>query len=162
MAYKRNHNLNVKIARYHNVTGPEGTWRGGREKAPAAICRKVAMAQDGGEIEIFGDGKQTRSFLLVDECVEGTLRLMNSDFSGPVNIGSDESVPINTLTKMIIDISGKTLTIKHIDGPLGVRGRTSDNTLIQQKLHWSPDCPLIKTMSILYPWVKKQALGRGA
>jgi nucleoside-diphosphate-sugar epimerase len=156
LAYKRNHGLDVKIARYHNVTGPEGTWTGGREKAPAAICRKVAMAQDGGTVEIFGDGKQTRSFLLVDTCVEGTMRLMDSDFSGPVNIGSDESVTINHLTEMVIGISGKKLSIKHIDGPLGVRGRTSDNTLIKEKLNWEPDCPLIKTMSILYPWVKSQ------
>ena len=156
MAFHRNHGLQVRIARYHNVTGPEGTWHGGREKAPAAICRKVAMAKEGGEIEVFGDGKQTRSFLHVDECVEGTLRLMKSDFMGPVNIGSDESVPINELVEIVMNQAGKKLTMKHIDGPLGVRGRTSDNTLILEKLEWQPQCSLRKTIADLYPWVENE------
>src|SRR5260221_5258452 len=123
--------MQTHIARYHNIFGPEGTWIGGREKAPAALCRKVAEVRDGGFIAIWGDGKQTRSFLYIDECVEGTLRLMRSDFSGPVNVGSDEMVTPNHLARMIIDISGKRLSIEHIRGPLSVPGRYSDNTLIK-------------------------------
>src|SRR5690606_10249712 len=130
LAYHRNYGMEVRIARYHNIFGPEGTWTGGREKAPAAICRKVAEAPDGGEIEIWGDGEQTRSFLYIDECIEGTLRLMRSDFTGPVNIGSEEMVTINQLARMIMEIAGKRLTIRHVPGPQGVRGRNSDNRLI--------------------------------
>src|SRR5690242_17398259 len=126
-SFHRNYGIEARVARYHNIFGPEGTWKGGREKAPAALCRKVAEARDGGAIDIWGDGKQTRSFLYIDECVEGTLRLMRSDFSGPVNIGSDEMVSIDELARMIIEISGKRLSIEHIPGPLGVRGRNSDN-----------------------------------
>ena len=118
--------MQVRIARYHNIFGPEGTWNHGREKVPAALCRKIAETSTGGEIEMWGDGNQTRSFLYIDECLEGTLRLMRSDFTGPVNIGSEEMVSINQLAKMIMDISGKTLSIKHVPGPLGVRGRNSD------------------------------------
>lgn len=158
LAYKRNHGLDVRIARFHNITGPDGSWTGGREKAPAAICRKVAEASNGGTIEIFGDGEQTRSFLLVDECLEGVQRLMDSDFTGPVNIGSNELVSINELTQLIIETSGKELKVNHIDGPLGVRGRTSDNVLIKEQLQWEPDCPLRKTISVLYPWVQQQVV----
>lgn len=156
LAYNRNHEIPVAIARYHNIFGPEGTWDGGREKAPAAVCRKVAHAEEGGEIEIWGDGKQTRSFLLVDECLEGTRRLMQSDFSGPVNIGSDEMIAINDLVRMVAGISGKSICIKNIPGPLGVRGRNSDNRLIASKLGWSPSLPLSYGMSATYKWVVEQ------
>lgn len=156
LAYQRNHGLNVRIARYHNIFGIEGTWDGGREKAPAAICRKVAQAPDGGEIEIWGDGKQTRSFLYIDECLEGTLRLMRSEFAGPVNIGSDEMVTINQLAEMVIAISGKKLRLKHIPGPLGVRGRNSDNRLIKEKLGWAPSAPLYEGMKTTYRWILEQ------
>ncbi|CAH1774024.1 unnamed protein product [Owenia fusiformis] len=156
LAYARNHGMHVRIGRFHNIFGPYGTWEGGREKAPAAICRKVAMTNDGGSIEIFGDGKQTRSFLIVDECVEGVIRLMNSDFEGPVNIGSEEMVTINELTDKIIKISGKRIEVRHISGPLGVRGRNSDNTLIQQKLGWKPSRSLYDGLLETYTWVKAQ------
>src|SRR4029077_13673199 len=142
LAYGRNHGMEVRIARYHNIFGPEGSWNDGKEKAPAAVCRKVAMAPSGGEIEIWGDGKQTRSFLYIDECLEGVERLMQSEFTGPVNIGSDEMVSINQMAAMVIGISGKRLGIRHIDGPLGVRGRNSDNRLIAEKLGWRPSLPL--------------------
>lgn len=157
LTYQRNCGMEVRVARFHNIFGPQGTWHGGREKAPAAIARKVAVAKDGDTIEVWGDGKQTRSFLFVDECVDGIRRLMDSDFIGPVNIGSDEMISINDFTKMVIDISGKNLSIKNIDGPLGVRGRNSDNDLIQQKLGWAPSQPLRKGMEITYAWVKEQA-----
>src|SRR2546430_6106174 len=136
LAYGRNHAMDVRIARYHNIFGPEGSWNDGREKAPAAVCRKVAMAPNGGEIEIWGDGEQTRSFLYIDECLEGTLRLTRSTFAGPVNIGSEEMVSINQLAKLVMEIAGKRLAIKHIPGPLGVRGRNSHNQLIQKMLDW--------------------------
>lgn len=154
LSFKRNKGLNVKIARFHNIFGPYGTWRGGREKAPAAICRKVA--QSDGEIEIFGDGKQTRSFLFVDECVEGIVRLMESDFSGPVNIGSDEMVTINQLVDIVCDIAQKNSTKKHIPGPLGVRGRNSDNRLIKAKLGWTPSKPLRKGLEKTYEWIQNK------
>ena len=131
--------MQCRVARYHNIFGPEGTWDGGREKAPAALCRKVAQAADGGTIVVWGDGEQTRSFLYVDECIEGTLRLTRSSFSGPVNIGSEEMVSINQLAGMIMDIAGKTLSLKHIPGPLGVRGRNSHNELIGKMLGWKPE-----------------------
>jgi nucleoside-diphosphate-sugar epimerase len=156
LAYNRNYGMEVRIARYHNIFGPEGTWQGGREKAPAALCRKVAEAEDGGFIEVWGDGKQTRSFLYIDECLEGTIRLMRSDFTGPVNIGSEEMVTINQLAKMIIEISGKNLSVKNVPGPLGVRGRNSDNRLIEEKLGWKPSMPLKKGLEITYAWVKEQ------
>ena len=156
LTYQRNHGIQVKIARFHNIFGPLGTWDGGREKAPAAICRKVAMAKDGGEIEIWGDGKQTRSFLIVDECVEGVRRLMESDFSGPVNIGSEEMISINDFAKMVIEVSGKNLKVKNIKGPIGVRGRNSDNALIQEKLGWAPSLPLRKGVEITYNWIVSQ------
>jgi GDP-D-mannose 3',5'-epimerase len=156
LAFHRNYRMEVRIARYHNIFGPEGAWQGGREKAPAALCRKVAEALDGGDIEIWGDGKQTRSFLYIDECLEGTLRLTRSDFTGPVNIGSQEMVTINQLADLIIGISGKKLAKRHIPGPQGVRGRTSDNRLIFEKLGWQPTQPLQMGMRITYAWIAQQ------
>ncbi|MEO1249715.1 MAG: NAD-dependent epimerase/dehydratase family protein [Pseudomonadota bacterium] len=159
-AFAKNDGLRCHVARYHNIFGPMGTWDGGREKAPAAICRKVAMAKDGDSIEIWGDGQQTRSFLFVDECLEGTLRLTRSDFSGPVNIGSEEMISINDLAKMVIEISGKDLSLSHIPGPLGVRGRNSDNRLIREKLDWAPSQPLRKGIEVTYDWVCQQVAQR--
>ncbi len=156
LAYSRNHGMEVRIARYHNIFGPEGTWRGGREKSPAALCRKVAEAKEGGNIEVWGDGRQTRSFLYVDECLEGTVRLMRSAFTGPVNIGSEEMVTINDLARTAIEISGKKLGIVNVSGPQGVRGRRSDNRLIREKLGWAPNYPLRKGMEITYSWIKEQ------
>jgi len=155
-SYSRNHGMNVKIARYHNIFGPEGAWGNGKEKAPAAMCRKVAEVEDGGTVEIWGDGEQTRSFLYIDECLEATRRLMESDFQGPVNIGSDEMVSINRLVEMVAGIAGKTVNIRHIEGPLGVRGRNSDNNLIKEKLGWAPNYPLIDGLKNTYPWIKEQ------
>jgi GDP-D-mannose 3', 5'-epimerase len=156
LAYSRNHGMEARIARYHNIFGPEGTWTGGKEKAPAAMCRKVASATSGGQIEIWGDGQQTRSFLYVDECLEGTLRLTRSEFSGPVNIGSDEMVTIDQLAQAVIDISGKRLDVVHIPGPTGVRGRNSDNRLIQKELGWSPSQPLRTGLEMTYEWIEGQ------
>ncbi len=156
LTYNRNHSMEVRVARFHNIFGPEGTWTGGREKAPAAICRKVAETPEGGFIEIWGDGQQTRSFLYIDECLEGVRRLMESDFIGPVNIGSDEMISINNLAQSVIDASGKNLTIKNVDGPTGVRGRNSDNRLIQEKLSWAPSLPLREGMARTYEWVSAQ------
>ncbi len=156
LSFCRNYEMKVKIARYHNIFGPEGTWNGGREKAPAALCRKVAESPDGGEVEIWGDGRQTRSFLYVDECIEGSIRLMRSDWAGPVNIGSEEMITINQLAGMIMEIAGKRLTIKHIPGPQGVRGRNSDNRLIREKLDWAPSIPLKEGLKITYAWIRKQ------
>jgi nucleoside-diphosphate-sugar epimerase len=153
LSYQRNHGLNVRIARYHNIFGPEGSWNDGREKAPAAICRKVAEVQDGGEIEVWGDGKQTRSFLFIDECLDGTLKLMESDWTGPVNIGSDEMVSINRLVELVSEIAGKSVSIRHVDGPEGVRGRKSDNRLIQQKLGWAPQSKLTDGLIPTYQWI---------
>jgi nucleoside-diphosphate-sugar epimerase len=156
-AYHRNYKVDVRVARFHNIFGTLGTWRGGKEKAPAAMCRKIAEAPDGGEIEIWGDGKQTRSFLIVEECVEGIRRLMESDFTGPVNIGSEEMVTINKLAEMVMEIAGKKLKMKHIDGPLGVRGRNSDNKLIREKLGWEPHAPLHDGLAKTYAWISQQA-----
>ena len=155
-AFYDNYGLDIRIARFHNIFGEEGSWNDGREKAPAAFCRKVAETPDGGEIEMWGDGKQTRSFLYIDACLEAMERLMKSDFIGPVNIGSEEMVTINGLAEMIMDIAGKELTIKHIEGPLGVRGRNSDNKLIKEKLGWEPNYSLKKGLEITYPWIKEQ------
>jgi nucleoside-diphosphate-sugar epimerase len=152
-AYMRNHGVQVRVARFHNIFGTLGTWTGGREKAPAAICRKVAEAPDGGEIEIWGDGRQTRSFLYIDECVDGIRRLMDSDFTGPVNLGSEEMVTINQLAEMTIGIAGKKLALRHITGPLGVRGRNSDNRLIRERLGWAPSRPLLAGMRQTYEWI---------
>ena len=156
LAFHKNHGLNVRIARYHNIFGPEGSWNDGREKAPAALCRKVAETPDGGEIELWGDGKQTRSFLYIDECIEATRRLVDSDFTGPVNIGSEEMVTINGLADMIMGIAGKKLSIKHIPGPLGVRGRNSDNTLYKKKIGWAVSQPLEAGINRTYAWIKGQ------
>jgi len=155
-AYHRNFGVQVRVARFHNIFGPLGTWCGGREKAPAALCRKIAETPDGGEIELWGDGKQTRSFLIVDECVEGIRRLVESDFTGPVNIGSEEMVTINQLAEIVMDVAGKRVRIKHIPGPLGVRGRNSDNHLIREKLGWEPTKPLLEGLEKTYTWIAKQ------
>lgn len=159
MAYNRNHGMACRIARYHNIFGPEGCWRGGREKAPAALCRKVSQAEPDGEIEVWGDGRQTRSFLHVDECIEGTVRLLRSDVTVPVNIGSEESISINDLARVVIEISGKHLTIKNVEGPQGVRGRTSDNRLIQQTLDWAPKSSLRDGLKQTYAWIDAQIEG---
>ena len=155
-AYHRNFGIEVRVARFHNIFGTRGTWQGGKEKAPAALCRKIAEAPNGGEIVLWGDGKQTRSFLIVDECIEGIRRLVESDFSGPVNIGSEEMVTINHLAEIIMDIAGKKLRIKHIPGPLGVRGRNSDNKLIREKLGWEPKAPLRDGLAKTYAWIAQQ------
>jgi GDP-D-mannose 3', 5'-epimerase len=155
-AYRRNYGMDTRIARYHNIFGPEGTWTGGKEKAPAAICRKIAEVRDGGEIEIWGDGKQTRSFLFVDECVEGTIRLLRSGFAEPVNIGSEEMVSINQLVATVADIAGKRIAVRHIDGPLGVRGRNSDNRLIRRELGWEPSKGLRDGLELTYAWISQQ------
>lgn len=155
-AYARNYGFNVRVARYHNIFGPEGSWNDGREKAPAALCRKVAATPDGGEIEMWGDGMQTRSFLYIDECVEGTLRLMRSDFEGPVNIGSDEMVSLNQFADMIMAIAEKSQTIHHVDGPTGVRGRNSDNRMIAERLGWAPSRPLVEGLESTYRWIHAQ------
>jgi len=160
MSYRRNYGIEVHIARFHNIFGPEGAWNNGKEKAPAAICRKVAMAADGGEIELWGDGKQTRSFLYIDDCLEGVRRLMNSEFPGPVNVGSEERVSINLLAQTVIDISGKKLSIKHIKGPQGVRGRNSDNNLIFQKLGWKPSKSLRDGLIKTYEWIQEQVTSK--
>ena len=156
LAYQRNYDIEARVARYHNIFGPKGTWKGGREKAPAAICRKVAEAKNGGDIEIWGDGCQTRSFLFVDECVEGTTRLTRSAFSGPVNIGSEEMVTIDALVDIISEIAGKKLIKRHIVGPTGVRGRNSDNRLIKQRLGWEPSQPLLEGLERTYAWIEAQ------
>lgn len=165
LSYARNYNMDVRIARFHNIFGPQGTWMGGREKAPAAICRKVAEAADGGVIEIWGDGRQTRSFLIVDECLEGIRKLMESEFQGPVNIGSEEMISINDFAKLVIGLSGKKLEIHNIPGPEGVRGRNSDNTLIKEQLGWAPSKPLLDGVRKTYGWilseVEKQSVGAG-
>jgi nucleoside-diphosphate-sugar epimerase len=156
-AFARNHGMQVRIARFHNVFGPEGTWTGGREKAPAAICRKVAEAEEGGQIEVWGDGLQTRSFLYIDECLEAVERFMNSDFEGPVNIGSEEMISLNDLAKMVMNISGKKLSI--YNKPVsydGVRGRRSDNTLIKSKLGWAPSRPLREGIVKTYEWIASE------
>lgn len=156
LAYGRNYGMKCRIGRFHNIFGPEGTWTGGREKAPAAICRKVASALDHGKIEIWGDGKQTRSFLYIDECLEGVIRLMRSPFAAPVNIGSEEMVTINQLADMTIGLSGKHLSVVHIPGPTGVRGRRSDNRLIEAELGWAPSEKLMVGLKKTYAWIDRQ------
>jgi nucleoside-diphosphate-sugar epimerase len=155
-SYYRNYDLNVRVGRYHNIYGPKGTYDGGKEKAPAALCRKVIDAPDGSSIDVWGSGKQTRSFLYIDDCVDATIQLLRSDFMGPVNIGSEEMISINNFTKMIIDISGKNLTINNIEGPTGVNGRNSDNKLIEEKLNWQPKYDLRSGMNLTYDWIKSQ------
>lgn len=156
LAYGRNHGMEVRIARFHNIFGPQGSWNDGREKVPAAICRKVAMAEEGGSIDIWGDGEQTRSFLFVSECLEGILRLTHSNWTGPVNIGSDEKVTINRLVDLVAEIAGKKIAKNHIRGPLGVRGRNSDNALIAEKLMWRPTQTLRAGLEKTFEWVSEQ------
>ncbi len=171
LAYNRNYNLDVRIARFHNIFGPQGTWDGGKEKAPAAMCRKVAEATNGENIEVWGDGLQTRSFLYVDECVEAVIRLMKSNFIGPVNIGSEEMVTINQLAQMSIELSKKDIKINNLEGneflekygfecPTGVRGRNSENSLYKEKIGWVVNEPLINGMKVTYEWIKSQVLNK--
>jgi nucleoside-diphosphate-sugar epimerase len=157
LAFARNFGLEVRVARFHNIFGPEGTWRGGKEKAPAALMRKVAEQPDGGTIEIWGDGQQTRSFLYIDECIEAVRRLMESPFRDPVNIGSEEMVTINQMAEMIMKIAGKRLGIVHVPGPIGVRGRNSDNRLLRKMLGWEPTQSLYDGLAKTYPWIEGQA-----
>lgn len=156
LTFKRNLGLDVKVARFHNIYGPEGAWNNGKEKAPAAICRKVLLAEDNGEIELWGDGLQTRSFLYIDDCLDAIRLFMNSDKSGPYNVGSEEMISINDFAKMIIGISGKKINIKNIDGPTGVRGRSSDNTLIEKDLSWKMKYNLMKGIAKTYEWINTQ------
>lgn len=156
LSYHRNYGVDVRIARFHNIFGLEGSWNNGKEKAPAAMCRKVAEANDNDTIEIWGDGEQTRSFLYIDECLEGIRRLMDGEWTGPVNIGSEEMVTINQLVSYVSEIANKTINVKHIDGPLGVRGRNSDNTLIQKMLGWKPNYPLKNGLVKTYEWINEQ------
>lgn len=158
LSFHKNYGLNVKVARFHNIYGPLGTWTGGKEKAPAAICRKVSEASSANnfEVEIWGDGLQTRSFLYIDDCIEATRRFMNSDFNGPINIGSEEMVSINDLALMVAEISGKDITLKHIDGPLGVRGRNSNNDLIRETLQWDYQFTLKEGITQTYNWIDEQ------
>jgi nucleoside-diphosphate-sugar epimerase len=159
MSLCKNKGVEIRIGRFHNIYGPEGTWQGGKEKVPAAICRKISdLSTGGGEIEGWGDGEQTRSFLYIDECGEGVRRLMDSDCKDPVNIGSDEMISINELALMVANISGKKVSIKNIDGPLGVRGRNSDNNLIKEKLNWSPNYPLKNGIEKTYKWIEEKVL----
>lgn len=153
-SYRRNHNINIRIARFHNIFGPLGTYDGGREKVPAAICRKVALADK--EIEVWGDGKQTRSFLFIDECIQATIKLMHSDFYSPINIGSEEMVSINQLVEIVSRVAEKDISIKHIDGPLGVRGRNSNNDLIRSELDWDYSLSLEEGIEKTYHWIKEQ------
>jgi len=155
LAFQRNHGINVRIARFHNIYGEEGTWEGGREKAPAAFCRKVAEVGVDSQIEMWGDGKQTRSFLYIQDCIDAIRLQMESDFVGPVNIGSEEMVTINQLAETVMEIANKNLSIKHIDGPLGVRGRNSDNRLIEEKLNWKPKTSLKEGLEVTYKWIEE-------
>jgi len=156
-AYHRNYDIPVRVARYHNIFGPEGTWKGGKEKSPAAICRKVAeLPDDGGIVEVWGDGKQTRSFLYIDECIEATRRLMDSNFTGPVNIGSEEMVTINQLVDIAAKVAGKKVEKNHVPGPLGVRGRNSNNDLIREKLGWDYSQSLEEGIGKTYNWINSQ------
>jgi nucleoside-diphosphate-sugar epimerase len=161
LTYGRNHGMDTRVARYHNIFGPEGTWDGGKEKAPAAMCRKIVRAANDSSIDIWGDGKQTRSFLYVDECVEGTTRLLRSNVKVPVNIGSEEMVTINQLAGMVADIAGKKIELNHIPGPTGVRGRNSDNKLIRELLQWEPSASLRAGLEPTYEWIERQN-GRNA
>ena len=160
-AYNRQHDMQNKVARFHNIFGPYGTWDGGKEKFPAAVCRKIAKANDGDEIEIWGDGEQTRSFLYIDDCIEGVRRLMNSEtFHGPVNIGADQMISINDTVDLVAQIAGKTIRKKHIDGPTGVRGRNSNNELIEEKLNWRPSQNLKEGLKETYRWINFHVRGQ--
>ena len=156
-SFTRNHGLDVRIARFHNIYGPEGAWNNGKEKAPAAICRKVAQTEEGGVVEVWGDGKQTRSFLYIDDCLDAVRSLMQSDFAGPVNIGSEEMIAINDFVKLVAEVSGKNVSIKNIDGPTGVRGRSSDNRLITERVGWTPKYDLRQGMTETYKWIAERA-----
>jgi nucleoside-diphosphate-sugar epimerase len=158
MTYARNYGLDVRIARFHNVFGPHGSWDNGKEKAPAALCRKVALADDNGEIEVWGPGNQTRSFLYIDECIEGIHRIMNSDYDKPVNLGSERMISINDLVLLIANLTNKNVTVKNIDGPMGVMGRTSDNRLIEQVTGWKPHEDLENGLTKTYQWISKQIM----
>ncbi len=160
-SFYRNYGLQVRIARFHNIFGPEGTWESGKEKAVAALCRKVILEPNGGAIQVWGSGSQTRSFLFIDECLDGVRRLVDSDFIGPVNIGSEEMISINDLAKMIISISGKDIQIENVPGPVGVQGRNSDNRLIKSKLAWAPSLPLVAGVEKTYRWIEQQVKNRG-
>ncbi len=155
LTYARNYGIDVRVARFHNIFGPRGSWNNGKEKAPAALCRKVAMAQDNGTVEVWGPGIQTRSFLFIDECIEGIHRIMQGDYQQPLNLGSTLMISINDLVKLIAKISGKTIHIKNIDGPMGVMGRNSDNTLIKEKINWAPDEDLEGGLIKTYAWIKE-------
>ena len=160
--YWQDYKFETRIVRFHNVYGPLGTYDGGKEKAPAAICRKVALAQDGEQIEVWGDGEQTRSFMYVDDCVEGVLRIMASDYSDALNLGTDELVSINQLVDLVVDIAGKRLTKCHnLSGPQGVRGRNSDNRLLQKTLGWQPSVTLRQGLAITYPWIRQELRAAG-
>jgi len=160
-AYNRQHGMQNKVARFHNIFGPYGTWDGGKEKFPAAVCRKIAKANDGDEIEIWGDGEQTRSFLYIDDCIEGVRHLMNSEtFHGPVNIGADQMISINDTVDLVAQIAGKTIRKKHIDGPTGVRGRNSNNELIEEKLNWRPSQNLKEGLKETYRWINFNVRGK--
>lgn len=156
-SFSRNTGLQVKVARFHNIYGPEGAWNNGKEKAPAAICRKIAEAENNGTVEVWGDGKQTRSFLYIDDCLDAVRALMESDFAGPVNIGSEEMIAINDFVQLVGEVSGKTVSIKNIEGPTGVRGRSSDNRLIAEKLGWKPNYSLRQGITKTYNWIAEQA-----
>jgi nucleoside-diphosphate-sugar epimerase len=160
LAFMRNYGVQVRVARFHNIFGPEGTWQGGKEKAPAALCRKVAESEGRGSIEIWGDGQQTRSFLYIDECLDGVRRLMESDVTGPLNIGSEEMISINDLARTIMDIAGTPVGIRNTPGPTGVRGRRSDNRLIREQLGWAPSEPLRKGLETTYGWIRRQVQAR--
>ena len=158
LAFHRNFDINVRVGRFHNIFGPEGTWQGGKEKSPAAICRKIAEVSNGGEIEIWGDGEQTRSFLYIDECLDAIEKLMKSDFIGPINIGSEEMVSINEMANLVSTIAGKSISIKHVVGPLGVRGRNSNNDLIKEKLGWNYEMSLKTGLEKTYHWICEQIM----
>ena len=156
LAYARNHSVNVRIARFHNIFGPMGAWNNGREKAPAALCRKIALVNSSGTIEIWGPGNQTRSFLFIDECLEGIERLMTSDFTEPVNLGSERMISINNLAYLIAKLANKSVTINNVPGPIGVMGRTSDNRLMREKLNWAPQDDLEQGLKKTYNWIHQQ------
>ena len=158
MAYARNHGLEVRIARFHNVFGPLGTWNNGKEKAPAALCRKVAMCEENGTIDIWGPGTQTRSFLYIDECLEGIHKLMASDYNQPLNLGSDRMITINDLARLVANIADKNVNIQNVAGPMGVMGRNSDNVLIEKVLRWKPQNNLEYGISETYNWIKNKCL----
>ena len=158
LSYQKNYKMNTRIARFHNIYGPQGTWKGGREKVPAAVCRKVAEARNGENIEIWGDGEQARSFLYIEDCIEATRRLMESQVNTPINIGSEEMVTINQLVKIVAENANKKILVNHIDGPLGVRGRNSNNDLIRKELDWDYKYSLKDGIKITYDWISQQIL----